>query len=181
MRYPWRILAPLLAGTIVMIIVLQLQGQKLRTIATPLGILNLEFAKTTEEAEMVITAWQSDTSVDLIATAKWAIWLDFIFIFFYSFFLFGACKRIYHHGHKWQRKAGREFAYGSLIAGVLDVIENILMLQALDGHYGLFSTLLTFICAIIKFTLVGLAVLYILLGIKRLFHHNHSHHHTKAS
>ena len=152
-----------------MMIILQKQGHELRTPATRLGIVSLEFAKTTEEAEAVLHAWQPNSKINLIAIAQKNIWLDFIFIPFYSLFLFTACRRIRYYSKKWQKKAGKNFAYGALVAGGLDIIENYLMLQTIDVNYGIFSTFFTFIVAVTKFTLAGLALLYILLGIKRLF------------
>jgi hypothetical protein len=169
MKHSWKILLPLFTGTVVMIFVLQKQGSALRTESTPLGIVSLEFAKTTEEADAVLQSWQPNTNENLIQTAKTNIWLDFIFIIFYSLFLFAACKKIRYHSQQWQKKAGKNFANGALVAGGLDVIENIFMLQTIYGEYGMFSTLFTFICAAIKFSLAALAVLYILLGINRLF------------
>ena len=169
MKYSLLILLPLLIGTVTMIIILQKQGHALRTAATPLGIVSFEFAKTTDEAETVLHAWQPNSKINLIAIAQKNIWLDFIFIPFYSLFLFAACRKIRYHSQKWQKKAGKNFAYGALAAGVFDIIENYFMLQTIDGNYGIFSTLFTFICAAAKFVLAGLATVYILLSIKRLF------------
>ena len=153
-----------------MIVVLQQQGKSLRTAHTPLAIVSLELANTEEEAQEVLMAWKPTTSsTNLINTAQTNIRLDFIFIFFYSLFLFAACRKIRYHSQKWQKKAGKNFAYGALIAGGFDIIENIIMLDTLNGDYGFFSTIFTFICASIKFILIAFAILYILLGFPRLF------------
>ena len=169
MNYSWKVLLPLFIGTIVMIVVLQQQGKGLRTAHTPLAIVSLELANTEEDAQEVLTAWKPTTSINLIKTAQINIRLDFIFIFFYSLFLFTACRKIRYHSQKWQKKAGKNFAYGALIAGGFDVFENIIMLDTLNGDYGFFSTLFTFICVVIKFILIAFAILYILLGFPRLF------------
>lgn len=152
-----------------MMFILQQQGKSLRTKDSKLGIVSLEFAKTKEEAQEVLQAWKASETNNLTETAHKNILLDFIFIFFYSLYLFAACRKIRYHSDKWQKKVGKNFAYGALMAGGFDIIENGLMLQTLSGDYGTFSTLITFICAVTKFTLVGFAILYILLGFPRLF------------
>ncbi|MGE5106772.1 MAG: hypothetical protein ACM3H8_04475 [Sphingobacteriales bacterium] len=169
MNYSWKVLLPLFAGVIVMIVILQRQGGSLRTKDTKLGIVSLEFAKTKEEAQEVLEAWKPSDTNNLTEIARKNILLDFIFIFFYSLYLFAACRKIRYHTTKWQKKVGKNFAYGALLAGGFDIIENGIMLQTLSGDYGTFSTLITFVCAVTKFTLLGFAILYILLGFPRLF------------
>jgi hypothetical protein len=169
MNYSLKVLLPLFLGTVVMIFILQRQGRELKTENTPLKILNLEFAKTKEEAQIVLDAWKPNENLDRINIAGKNIYLDFIFIFFYSLFLFAACRKIRYHSQKWQKKAGKNFAYMGLAAGAFDIIENTLMLRTLDGNYDVFTTLVTFTCASIKFALAGFAILYILLGFSRLF------------
>lgn len=169
MNYSWKVLLPLFIGTVAMIVMLQIQGKDLSTPQTPLSIVNLELAKTPEEAQAVLAAWKPDASSNLIAVAHTNVLLDFIFIPFYSLFLFAACRKIRYHSTKWQKMTGKNFAYGALIAGGFDIVENTFMLQTLHNNYGLFSTFITFVCAAAKFLLAGMALLYVLLGIKRLF------------
>jgi hypothetical protein len=169
MNYSWKVLLPLFIGTITMIVVLQWQGKELRTKNTKAGIVSLEFAQTREEAEELLKEWKPVNGTNLIPVAQKNIRLDFVFIFFYSLFLFAACRKIRYHSQKWQKKAGKNFAYGALIAGGFDIIENLLMLQTLNDNYSVFTTLITFIVAVAKFSLVGFAVLYILMGFPRLF------------
>ncbi|MBI1782308.1 MAG: hypothetical protein HYR66_13240 [Sphingobacteriales bacterium] len=169
MNYNWKVLLPLFLGTVIMIFVLQKQGSDLKTENTPLKIVSFEFAKTKEEAQTVLDAWKPDANINRLTIARKNIYLDFIFIFFYSLFLFAACRKIRYHSQRWQKKAGKNFAYMGLAAGGFDIIENILMLRTLDGNYDVFTTLATFVCAAIKFALAGFAILYILLGLPRLF------------
>lgn len=169
MNYSWKVLLPLFLGTVIMMFVLQKQGSSLKTENTPLKIVSLELAKTKEEVQNVLKAWEPDENTDRLTIAGKNIYLDFIFILFYSLFLFAACRKIRYHSQKWQKKAGKNFAFMGLAAGGFDIIENILMLRTLDGNYDIFTTLATFVCAAIKFTLIGFAVIYILLGFPRLF------------
>jgi hypothetical protein len=64
-------------------------------------------------------------------------------------------------------KAGVFLAFGALVAGLLDLFENILMLLALDGHYNTVTATLTATLAGGKFLLLALALLYVLpMGIR---------------
>src|SRR6187399_2153503 len=83
-----------LAGTLLMIYIMSRTGASLKTPATPLGILNLEFAYDTAKTSVVMNAWAPSNNIDNIAAAKLNTWVDFLFIFFYSFFLFFACTKI---------------------------------------------------------------------------------------
>jgi hypothetical protein len=57
----------------------------------------------------------------------------------------------------------------ALVAGVLDIAENLLMLQTIDQHYSPLSLSLTRNIALIKFSLVGIVLLYLLISIPNLF------------
>jgi hypothetical protein len=51
------------------------------------------------------------------------------------------------------------------VAAILDVVENILMLMSIAGNYTPETLLLTRLIATGKFVLLGLAMLFILLGL----------------
>lgn len=79
---------PLVAvGSLVMVIVMSKTSATLKTPATPLGILDLEFAYNGTKGGTVLTAWNANEKIDNIEVAKFNTWLDFIFLFFYSLFL----------------------------------------------------------------------------------------------
>ena len=59
--------------------------------------------------------------------------------------------------------AGVLLAFFSLIAGFLDVLENILMLLATYGWYNHLTAILTAFFAYMKFLLLFIALLYIIL------------------
>jgi hypothetical protein len=59
-------------------------------------------------------------------------------------------------------KLGIFLAFGALVAGLLDLLENLLMLLALHGHYGGFSALATSLLAGGKFMFLTLAALYVI-------------------
>lgn len=147
-----------------MMVVMAITSSTLKTPSTPKGILDLEFACDATKASAVINAWDGISPVDNIHIAKINTWLDFIFLFFYSLFLYHACKLLAASFSGFLFTTGRILAKGALAAGVLDVLENVGMLITLHGHLSDSCTMLTFIFSIIKWMLALAAVLYILIA-----------------
>jgi hypothetical protein len=90
-----KLLLPFLfVGTMCMIFVMGKTGATLKTIETPKGILDLEFAYNKTKVTSIINAWSPNAIVDNINEAKINTYLDFIFLTFYASFLFFGCERI---------------------------------------------------------------------------------------
>lgn len=153
-----------LIGSLVMIYVMAKTGQPLKTPVTPQGILNLEFAYNNDKVNTIVNNWTSINTVDTIAAAKLNTWLDFIFLFFYSGFLFIASKRISGLFGGGFGKAGKFIGKAALFAGFLDILENIGMLLSLSGRGSDTIAFCTTFVSIIKWGLALLAVLYVLTG-----------------
>jgi len=151
-------------GTIAMMVVMAKTGASLKTAATPLGILDLEFAYNTAKASAVINTWAIVNHIDNITAAKANTYLDFLFLFFYSAFLFLACKKIALYIKGPVGRAGNLIAVAALAAGLLDVLENLGMLISLGGHVSGPITFLTTFFSVIKWVLALFAVLYVLTG-----------------
>jgi hypothetical protein len=149
-------------GTMIMIFVMGKTSATLKTIATPKGILNLEFAYNKTKVANIISAWSPNAIVDNISKAKINTYLDFIFLTFYASFLFFACKNIAESN---KSKIGLWIAKGALLAGLLDILENIGMLISLSGYtYDIVAVVTTF-CASVKWLLAFVAILYMLINI----------------
>lgn len=156
--------------TIAMMLVMGKTGAVLKTDTTPLGILNLEFAYNSTKTHEVINAWSqtlNETS-GKVPAAELNTYLDFIFIFFYSGFLFLTCTYMAHIIKGSAAKAGLLIAKAALLAGFLDVLENTGMLLTLSGHVSDTIAFLTTFVSIIKWSLAVIAVLYILTGLLAL-------------
>jgi len=154
-----------LVGSVLMAYVMTRTGATLKTASTPHGILNLEFAYDTAKTSAVMNAWAPAKNTDNIAAAKLNTWLDFIFLFFYSFLLFFSCKKIAQTFPGTVEKAGNLFAKGALFAGLFDVLENAGMLLTL---YNLTSGIIAFLTtffSVMKWALATTAVLYVLTGV----------------
>lgn len=152
-------------GTIVMMIVMAKTGALLKTVTTPLGILNLEFAYNSSQTTAVINAWKTPEHPHKILVAIYNTIWDFLFLFFYAGFLFLACKKIAANIKGPASKAGNLIARGAILAGILDVLENIGMLISLHGHVSNLVSFLTVFFSVIKWGLAIIAVLYVLTGL----------------
>jgi uncharacterized membrane protein len=123
-------------------------------------IVDLELAGTVGRASEVVRG------VDLDAVRAAILW-DFLFIFFYAPALFfGSLWARRQFGGDFGRSAGTVIAAGGLVAGALDMIENVAMLGYLNDVGGWSGwPLLSTVMAIPKFILVFVAIIYILAGI----------------
>lgn len=154
-----RIILFLLAGTLSFFLLLRVQG-KLETIKSPASIISLELAKDAQSVEEITASW---SEAGMTSRARTNIWIDFLFIPFYVMLFYTLCGSISVRMNGFSAKLGVLLAFGSLMAGIFDILENILMLFALHGHYNNFTAVLTTFFATTKFTLLLLAVLYIML------------------
>ena len=155
----------LLAGTAIMLPVMFLSGRPLNTPETPRGILCLEFANSAQKVNNILSSWEtrSTTERDIIVAAKVNTCLDFVFLLFYSLFLFTACRQLVAAmpGKKIFSLILHMASVFALIAGLLDIFENIGMLKSLDGHVSDQVAINTVTFATIKWLLVLAVILFI--------------------
>jgi hypothetical protein len=150
------------AGTVVMMYLMMISGSYLKTSATPHGIINLEFAYNKKKVEEIIHIWQySPGKTDRITAAKENTYLDFIFLLFYSCFLFLTVRRLIS-GYRNVISQSELIAKGALLAGLFDILENLGMLQSLNGNISDPVALFTFISSLLKWLLVSAAILFII-------------------
>ena len=140
----------------------------LKTAATPIGILNLEFAYNKAKTAIVVTAWAPNNNIDNITVAKNNTYYDFIFLAFYASFLFFTCKKIAQIKNS---NTGILIAKGAVAAGILDIAENAGMLFTLSGNVSSTVAIITAVCAAIKWLLAITAAIYCLAGIVYLIRH----------
>ncbi len=154
-----------LLGTVAMMIVMVKTGATLKTTATPLGILNLEFAYNSAQTTGIINAWKTTGDPNNVLAAIYNTFYDFLFLFFYAGFLFLTCKKIAANIKGPAAKAGNLIARGAILAGILDVLENIGMLLSLHNYTSDAIAFLTVFFSVIKWGLAIIAVLYVLTGL----------------
>jgi hypothetical protein len=147
-----------LVFTIVMVSVMQWQGAALKTPVSDCGILDLEFAFTSERLHQLMGAWD-------LGAVRTNIYLDFLLIIAYSGLFYMLCKLV---GERWKpgfaSGTGLFFSLASLFAGLLDAAENACMLIALASPESV-AIRAAYYFAIIKFALIALIILYILLSL----------------
>jgi hypothetical protein len=156
-------------GTALMLVIMFLSGRPLKTAETPGGILSLELAATSQQVDTVLSAWKRGPigGPDVIAVAKTNTYLDFIFIFFYSFFGFAVCRQMAASmpGNSNFSRLYRVMSVLSLAAGFLDIFENIGMLKSLSGAVSSWVALSTATFALLKWALVILVIVAITGGL----------------
>ena len=149
-------------GTIAMVLVMNKTGATLKTLSTPLGIIDLEFAYNAAKTISIINTWEQTNN---ITVAKINTYWDFLFIFFYAGLLFVACKKIAFNIKGYVAKAGNTIAKGAILAGFFDVLENAGMLLTLNNQGSETIAFLTTFSSVIKWGLVIIAILYSLTGL----------------
>ncbi|CAN5552904.1 hypothetical protein BH11BAC3_BH11BAC3_19970 [soil metagenome] len=154
----------LFCGTLLMMVVMAKTGSSLKTAETPNGILDLELANTSLKTNRVIGAWKLVKDTDVVYNAKINTWLDFIFIFFYSLFLFYCCGILTANSKGWLNNIGHRFHRAIPIAGLFDIFENTGMFLSLNGHVSDINSIFTTVCSASKWLIVIFALLYIAIG-----------------
>lgn len=151
----------LFIGTAIMIGVMLKTGEPLKSSAKYKNIVCLEFAYSQQKTTAIVNDWGTTN----VAIAKINTYYDFIFLLFYSLFLFFTCDKIALIN---KSKLGVHIANGAIWAGLLDIFENAGMLYTLSDHQSNLIPLLTATAALIKFVLLGFAFVYLVIGIVSL-------------
>ncbi len=133
-----------------------------QTAITKTGILSLEFAKTKQKADEVATTW---INAALQKHAVQNTYIDFIFIFFYSLFLFTANWFFSIKQNSFFKKTSQTIALFGLTAGLLDVVENFYLLKMLHLNISNAEANFTWWLAAVKFLLAAIAVLWIFINL----------------
>lgn len=146
-------------ASVLMMIVLQWQGSSLNTTVSPKAIVDLELAGSPSRLAELLAVWD-------ISVVKMNIWLDFLFIVSYVLFLSIASEGC---ALRWpagiMRQMGLTLARVAYMAGILDIAENLLMLQTVAGNFTTTSLQLTYYCAVLKFTLAAVVLVYLLVSL----------------
>jgi hypothetical protein len=141
---------------------LRYSGECLKTSHANLGIVSFELAYTVENASTIKTEWENlrcGENTPVVSSAKSNIFNDTFFIIAYTL-LFCVCVVLV---------SKKDFGYtrflvaAAILAGTLDAVENIFMLQYLNGNE--VHPLLFGIPASLKFVILAILFLYVLIAI----------------
>jgi hypothetical protein len=139
----------------VMIIVLQWRGSALVTPQSSKGIIDLEFAKTSERFHELQLFWNHEMVLQ-------NIYLDFLFIAAYTWFLITACKAVNNGG-------SQIFSALALSAAAFGVLENFLMVLVWNERFDPSVLQIVFFIAVIKFFLIAIVLGFFILSLFGLF------------
>lgn len=150
-----------LAPTLFAMLILQIVGQPLQTPAAPRGIVSYEFAGTTEQVAAILAGWDEQARIH----AAFSLGFDYLFMPLYAMTIALGCLWAAERW-RWRLLAGLGglFAWGAWLAAVFDAVENLALWQLLTGAVAGFWPVLAWWCALVKFVLIGLGLLYIVAG-----------------
>jgi len=155
------LLAFLFSGLLIVMFAINSFDNTLKNDSCPNGIVSFELAKNLNTSKAIINSWNTTAKTD----AGLSLGIDFLFLLLYSGFI---GLTIYILNEKlWKQKkfiyqTGQLFVFLIFIAALFDTIENIALIQLLNGHLEQIWTSVAFYAAIIKFTFVGISILYLI-------------------
>lgn len=138
-------------------------GEVLRTTVGPLGIVSLELAGTPVAAQLIYAAWGASG----MQAARFNIGIDFLYLLSYGIALSVGCSLA---SVWWARRSLRMAGYGGamsiavLVAAICDAVENVAMLRSMQDVSNPLWPTLAKSCAIVKFSLLLPALLYLMTG-----------------
>jgi hypothetical protein len=126
---------------------------------TPTNIVEFEFAKTVDHAQLIISNWGAEG----VTKAQLSIYLDFVFLVLYSWAISLGCKVVVvSHYLGWLKKTGEYLSTIIWFAGSCDLMENVAMLITLSGMNE-FSVTAAYYFAMVKFAIVLVCLLFIII------------------
>jgi hypothetical protein len=132
------------------------------------GIGGFEFAGSSSRAAQIMAEWGTEGR----RLAHLGLLLDYGYMLSYGIFfaLASFAIRDTARARGWRRMAGAGIVtpYFALAAACFDASENVALLLTLGGHGGSFAPPFATICSSIKWTLIGVAIFYVLCGLALL-------------
>lgn len=129
------------------------------------GILAFEFAASKARASQILAEWGPEGR----RIARLSLIVDYAYMISYGgfFTLAGLATRDLARTRDWRRlaTAGMIVPFFAAVAAMFDAIENVFLLLVLGGHGGEHAPLIATICSSIKFTLITIAIGYVLCGL----------------
>ena len=146
--------------TALTIVGMQITGNPLKTDAAPAGIVTFELIGTLEGSQLIINSWQNKK----MTYAGINMGLDFLFLSLYSITIALSCLlvsvRLPEHW-KFFKRFGFLMALAVIIAALFDIVENIALIKLLLGSANKLLPVVAKWCAIPKFSIVSVAILYV--------------------
>jgi hypothetical protein len=156
----WAICA---AAAITVMLAINLTGGPTLTSAAPQGIVSFELAGDAQTAGQILSSW------DLSARerAAFGLGLDFLFPLLYAGAIGGACvwaSSAFRPAWPGLAAGGVLLAWEMWLAAFFDYLENIALTTILFGGGPIFLPEIARALALLKFSLIGVALVYVVLG-----------------
>jgi hypothetical protein len=153
----------LLAAQLGLLVPLLAQERRMRESGGP-GIIPFELAGTAERAGRILAAWGAPGQ----SAARRSLLLDYPYLAAYAplqaLLCTGAGEALTRHGRPGPASLAPALAWGQLVAGAFDALENTALLAILAGRTGRLPAIAR-ACASAKFALLGLGWAYMLLAL----------------
>lgn len=152
---------PLLGGTIVLLIVMNLLSAALVNATAPQGIISFELARTTEKSAAILSSWDSDHRL----VAAFSLGLDYLFIIVYATTLgLGCIWTSIALANPRLAAVGIVLAWMQSGAAIFDGIENFALFKVLLHGAGSILPPLVYYCAVLKFGIVLAGIIWCLVA-----------------
>ena len=154
----------LLALTLLVMAGLQVIDRPLKTEAAPSGIVSFELAGEQAKAQEIIESWGPRGQV----YAGLSLGLDYLFLMLYAISIGLGCVLVTQSLAKrdWILfPAGVFLAWGLIGAALLDSVENYALIRVLLGSEQELWPMIALWCAVPKFVIVALGLVYIIIGV----------------
>jgi hypothetical protein len=157
------------SATIILLVLLSVLDQPLKTDQAPGGIISFEIAKDFLRSQSILTSWDQHSKL----FAALSLGLDFLFLIAYSLFLSLLCFKTaerFTGKNNWFRSIGIIIAWLQFLAALFDSIENYALIQLLLGSQKELFSSIAYYFAVTKFLFILSAFVYLIAGfIMRLF------------
>jgi hypothetical protein len=158
-----RVFWVLFALALALVVILQFLGAPLKTAAAPAGIVSYELAGTADNSRRILSSWDAATK----AYAGLNLGFDYLFIVSYVGAIGLGCSLLavnFRRRIQGLAYIGVTLAWAQLLAGAFDSLENIALLKLLLGSEQAAWSAIARACAIPKFLIVLLGLLYLLVA-----------------
>jgi len=150
--------------TIAVMVSLNVLGGPLKTEAAPSGIISFEFAGDLATAQRIVASWGPEGQV----YAGLNLGLDYLFLFSYASAIALGCvlvSRGLAPRVGFLAALGAPLAWAQFIAALLDALENYALIRLLLGGQQTWWPAVARWCALPKFLIVALGLLYVVAGV----------------
>jgi len=151
--------------SLVITAVFQFLDQPLRTAAAPMGIVSFELARTTANAQTILTSWDASAQV----YAGLSLGLDALYPPLYATAIGLACVavavRLQRRGRLGWMVVGIWLAWGMVAAALFDYVENVALVAQLLGKTAVYLPTIAWAMASLKFAIIIAAFFYLIVGL----------------